>query len=99
MFGVDKPVVSIELSSDSSVCLACEKPGGNCFEVLNLELPSKLYQVENQHDSINTCRDLKIRCGTLTENRLIDVNTNFKYLSIPPLICMKEKKIMVNYFS
>lgn len=76
MFGVDKPVVSIELSSDSSVCLACKKPGENGFEVMNLELPSKLYQIENEHDSINTSRDLKIRCGTLTENRLIDVNTN-----------------------
>lgn len=74
MFGVDKPIVAMELSSNTSVCLACEKPGENGFEVLNLELPNKLYQIENEPDSINTSRDLKIKCGTLTENRLIDVN-------------------------
>lgn len=79
MFSVDKPVFSMELSCDSTVCLACEKPGENCFEVLNLELPSKLFQIENEHDSITTSRDLKIKCGTLTDNRLIDVNKNFKY--------------------
>lgn len=80
MFGVDKPVVSMELSSDSSVCLACEKPGENGFEVLNLELPNKLYQIENEPDSLNTSRDLKIKCGTLTNNRLIDVNKCYKYI-------------------
>lgn len=80
MFGVDKPVVSMELSSDSSVCLACEKPGENGFEVLNLELPNKLYQIENEPDSLNTSRDLKIKCGTLTDDRLIDVNRCYKYI-------------------
>lgn len=74
MFGVDKPIVAMELSSNTSVCLACEKSGENGFEVLNLELPNKLYQIKNEPDSINTSRDLKIKCGTLTENRLIDVN-------------------------
>lgn len=74
MFGVDKPIVTTELSSNTSICLACEKPGENGFEVLNLELPNKLYQIENEPDSINTSRDLKIKCGTLTENKLIDVN-------------------------
>jgi len=73
MFVVDKPVTAMELSSSSSVCLACEKPGENGFEILNFELPNKLYQTENEHDSINTNRDLKIKCGTLTD-RLIDVN-------------------------
>lgn len=73
MFGVDKPIFAMELSNNTSVCLACEKPGENGFEVLNLELPNKLYQIENEPDSINTSRDLKIKCGTLTENRLIDV--------------------------
>lgn len=86
MFGVDKPVVSIELSSNSSVCLACEKPGENGFEILNLELPNKLYQRENEPDSIKTSRDLKIKCGTLTEHRLIDVNIHYKYIGIPLLI-------------
>jgi len=74
MFVVDKPVTAMELSSNSSVCLACEKPVENGFEILNFELPNKLYQIENEHDSINTNRDLKIKCGTLTD-RLIDVNT------------------------
>lgn len=92
MFGMDKPVVSIELSSDSSVCLVCKKPEENGFEVLNLELPSKLYQIENEHDTINTSRDLKIRCGTLTENRLIDVNTNYKYFGIVLLTLRLKKK-------
>lgn len=78
MFGMDKPVAAMELSSNSSICLACEKPGEIGFEVLNLELPNKLFQIENEHDSINTSRDLKIKCGTLTENRLIDASTSFK---------------------
>lgn len=73
MFGVDKPVAAMELSSKSSVCLACEKPNENSFEVLNLELPNKLFQLKNEPDSIKTSRDLKINCGTLTDNRLIDV--------------------------
>ncbi|XP_060833770.1 WD repeat-containing protein 73-like [Rhopalosiphum padi] len=77
MFGVDKPVFSMELSCNSSVCLACEKPEENGFEILNLELPNKLYQIENEHDSISTSRDLKIKCGTLTDNRLIDMKTLF----------------------
>lgn len=77
MFGVDNPVVAMELSSDSAVSLVCEKPGKNCHEVLNLELPSKLYQIKNQPDSIRTSRDLKVKCGTLTANRLIDVNTSY----------------------
>lgn len=75
MFGVDKSVVAMELSSKSSACLACKKPDENGFEVLDLELPNKLYQLENEPDSINTNRDLKIKCGTLTDNRLIDVTT------------------------
>lgn len=79
MFSVDKSVLSMELSCDSSVCLAFEKPGENGFEVLNLELPNKLYQIENEHDSMSTSRDLKIKCGTLSENRLIDVNKYYKY--------------------
>lgn len=77
MFGVDKPVVAMELSNNSSICLACKKPGENGFEVMNLELPNKLYQIENEHDSIKTSRDLKIKCGTLTDNQLIDVITTY----------------------
>lgn len=73
MFVVDKPVVAMELSSNYAVCLACEKPGENGFEILNFGLPNKLYQTENEHDSIYTNRDLKVRCGTLTD-RLIDVS-------------------------
>lgn len=76
MFYLDKPVLSMELSDDSSVCVASENPGNNGFEILNLELPSKLFQIENEHDSINTVRDLKYKCGTLTNGRLIDVNIN-----------------------
>lgn len=79
MFYVDKPVVSMELCDNSSICLACKKPGENGFEVLNLELPNKLFQIENEHDSINTSRDLKIKCGTLTNDGLIDVNTSCTY--------------------
>lgn len=74
MFDINKPIISMELSCNSSVCLVCEKPKEKGFEILNLELPNKLYQIENEHDSINTTRDLKIKCGTLTDNRLIDVN-------------------------
>lgn len=87
MFGVDKPVAAMVLSSNSSVCLACEKPGVNSYEILNLELPNKLYQIENEPDSINTSRDLKIRCGTLTDNRLIDVNTSCIDFGIFLLFC------------
>jgi len=86
MFGVDKPVVAMELSSYSSVCIACEIPEKNSSEILNLELPNKLYQIENEHDSINTSRDLKIKCGTLTDNQLIDVNINNNHFGIFSLI-------------
>jgi len=89
MFGVDKPVLSMEQSCNSSVCLACKKPGENGFEILNLELPNKLYQIENQHDSISTSRDLKIKYGTLTNNRLIDVNKNNKYFGTFIIIYIK----------
>lgn len=77
MFSIDKPVVSMELCCNTSVCLVCEKPRESGFEILNLELPNKLFQYENEYDTINTSRDLKIKCGTLTENRLIDVNTSY----------------------
>lgn len=89
MFGVDKPVFSMELSCDSSICIACEKPEENGFEILNLELPNKLYQIENEHDSISTSRDLKIKCGTLTDNQLIDVNKNYKYYGIVLILSLK----------
>lgn len=89
MFGVDKPVFSMELSCDSSICIACEKPEENGFEILNLELPNKLYQIENEHDSISTSRDLKIKCGTLTDNQLIDVNKNYKYYGIMLILSLK----------
>lgn len=77
MFDIDKPIISMELSCNSSVCLVCEKPQKSGFEILNLELPNKLYQIENEHDSINTSRDLKINCGTLTNNRIIDVSISY----------------------
>jgi len=76
MFIIDKPVTALELSSNSSVCLACKKPRKNDFEILNFELPNKLYQTENEHDSINTNRDLKIKCGTLID-QLTDVTQYF----------------------
>lgn len=93
MFYVDKPVISMELNDNSTVCLACKKLGENRFEVLNLELPNKLFQLENEPDSINTSRDLKIKCGTLTNDRLIDVNTSCNYFDTFLLIFSPENSI------
>ncbi|XP_050538712.1 uncharacterized protein LOC126904080 [Daktulosphaira vitifoliae] len=77
MFGIDKSIISMELSSSSSICLACNKKENIGFEILDLELPNKLFQLENEPDSLNTSRDLKMKCGTLTKNSLIDMKTLF----------------------
>ncbi|VVC26453.1 WD40/YVTN repeat-like-containing domain,WD40-repeat-containing domain [Cinara cedri] len=73
MFSLDKPVISMESSDNYSVCLACKKPEQDKYEVLNFEIPNKLFQLANEYDSINTRRDLKIKCGTLTNEPLIDM--------------------------